>query len=47
MHPVADENGFFLESWQEIIMVRKPIIAAVGGYMVNTVSIHSSIAQVY
>jgi hypothetical protein len=30
----------FLESWQEITTVRKPIIAAASGYMVNTVSIH-------
>lgn len=37
MRPVADVyQNRFLENWQEITTIRKPIIAAVSGYAVNT-----------
>ena len=36
MRPVADVyQNRFLENWQEITKIRKPIIAAVSGYAVN------------
>jgi enoyl-CoA hydratase/carnithine racemase len=37
IHQVADvyQNGF-LESWQDIAKIRKPIIAAVSGYAVSS-----------
>jgi hypothetical protein len=36
VHPVADVyQNRFLENWQEITTIRKPIIAAVSGFAVN------------
>jgi hypothetical protein len=36
MRPVADVyQNRFLENWQEISTIRKPIIAAVSGFAVN------------
>jgi enoyl-CoA hydratase/carnithine racemase len=37
IHQVADvyQNGF-LENWQDIAKIRKPIIAAVSGYAVSS-----------
>jgi DNA-directed RNA polymerase specialized sigma24 family protein len=37
IHQVADvyQNGF-LENWQDIAKIRKPIIAAVSGYAVRS-----------
>ena len=41
MRPVADVyQNRFLENWQEITTIRKPIIAAVSGFAVN----HSSLS---
>jgi hypothetical protein len=38
--PVADVyQNRFLENWQEITTIRKPIIAAVSGFAVNTITI--------
>lgn len=35
--PVADVyQNRFLENWQEVTTIRKPIIAAVSGFAVNT-----------
>ncbi len=43
MHPVADVyQNRFLENWQEITRIRKPIIAAVSGYAVS-IGFHSLI----
>jgi hypothetical protein len=38
MRPVADAyQNRFLENWQEIATIRKPIIAAVSGFAVTTI----------